>query len=64
MTPRKSCADVRRRANEKIREIDGRIAAPKRMKRALEHLSAACADKAAMVPCPILDAPEMLEAGR
>lgn len=61
VTPRKSSADVRQRAQQKIGEIDRRIAALARMKQALERLSAACIGKAPVSACPILDALETQE---
>jgi MerR family mercuric resistance operon transcriptional regulator len=61
VTPRKSCADVRQRAQQKIREIDQRIAALARMKLSLERLSAACSRKKPVSACPILDTLEMEE---
>jgi MerR family copper efflux transcriptional regulator len=56
-----SCAAVQRRAMAKIEDIEARIAALRRMKRALAKLAATCGDRGAASECPILEA---LEAGR
>ena len=61
VTPRKSCADVRHHAEQKIHDIDQRIVALARMKLSLERLSAACIRKTPVGACPILDALETQE---
>ena len=50
------CKDVRGRAEAKIADIDGKIRALRRMKRALGGLIAACAGEAPIDACPILNA--------
>jgi MerR family mercuric resistance operon transcriptional regulator len=44
-TPEKDCGDVREKAQEKITEIEGRIADLKRMKKALNKLADFCPGK-------------------
>ena len=61
VTAGKSCGDVRQRAQQKITEIDRKIAAFRRMKRALEKLAAACSGKGPVSACPIVDALETRE---
>ena len=57
----RSCADVRARAERKIADIDGRIAALRRMKAALAKLAIACSGRGPTSECPILDALETRE---
>lgn len=54
-TPGKSCSDVKARAERKIADIDGRIAALKRMKGALAKLATACSGRGPTSECPILE---------
>jgi MerR family mercuric resistance operon transcriptional regulator len=54
--PKRSCADVKRRAERKIADIGSRIAALKRMRRALVAISASCEGAGSRSDCPILDA--------
>lgn len=56
--PRKSCADVRAIARERIADVDARIAELARIKAALERLERACRGKGPTGACPILDAIE------
>jgi len=58
VTPGKSCADVRARAEAKIVDVDQRISQLNRMKRALVKLAAACSGRGPTSECPILDALE------
>ena len=56
--PRASCADVRRRAEAKIADIDAKLRALRAMKRALVRLTAACAGRGPVSACPILESLE------
>lgn len=58
--PRARCADVRERAEAKIKDIEGKIVALQAMKKALAKLVAACAGHGPITDCPIL---ESLDAG-
>lgn len=53
--PKARCADVRTRAEGKIRDIEAKIHALRSMKRALEKLVGECAGEAPVSECPILD---------
>lgn len=61
VAPRKSCADVRARAQVKIADVEQRIAQLNRMKRALVKLAAACSGRGPTSECPILEALEASE---
>ena len=52
---RTSCADVRRRAEGKIADIDQKLRALRAMKRALVRLTAACVGRGPVSTCPILE---------
>lgn len=52
--PRRSCAQVKRSADAKIADIDGKIAALRRMRQALKDLTKACEQRAPTTECPIL----------
>jgi MerR family mercuric resistance operon transcriptional regulator len=54
----RSCAVVRARALAKLQEMEQRIAALLRMKRALARLAAACEGEGPTAACPILEALE------
>src|SRR5213596_1649390 len=56
--PRSSCADVRRRAEAKIADIDEKLRALRAMRRALVRLTAACAGRGPVSACPILESLE------
>ena len=58
LDPRASCADVRRRAEAKIADIDEKLRALRAMKRALVCLTAACAGRGPVSACPILESLE------
>ena len=58
LDPRASCADVRRRAEAKIADIDAKLHALRAMKRALVRLTAACAGRSPVSACPILESLE------
>ncbi len=52
------CAEVRERAERKIRYIEGKIAELRRMKRALTELANSCPGSGPSSECPILEALE------
>src|SRR5262249_23548523 len=54
--PGSSCEDVRTRAEVKIADIEEKIAALRRMRRALLRLTRACGETGGRAECPILDA--------
>lgn len=58
-SPAASCDDVRRQIRAKIEDVEERIRALARMKRALEELAETCVRAAPTSECPIL---EVLEA--
>ena len=61
VTPGKSCADVKARAEAKIADVEQRIAQLNRMKRALTKLATACSGRGPTSDCPILEAIETRE---
>ena len=61
VTPGKSCADVKARAEAKIADVEQRIAQLGRMKRALVKLASACSRRGPTSTCPILEALEHKE---
>src|SRR2546425_4255984 len=52
---RTSCADVRKRAEAKLADIDQKLRALRAMKRALVRLTAACVGRGPVSACPILE---------
>ena len=54
--PKTTCADVKRRTQAKITEIDGKMESLQRMKTALEKLAQECQGRGKANECPILDA--------
>jgi len=52
---RKNCGAVRGRAEQKIAEIERKIAALTAMKEALKEISAACTGRARALSCPMLE---------
>ena len=58
--PGRSCADVRERAEQKMREIDHKLRTLQAMRKAMVRLTAACSGRGPISECPIL---ESLEAG-
>jgi len=50
-----TCADVRERADVKIRDIEERIGSLRRMERALAKLASECGQKRSKRTCPILE---------
>ena len=57
-SPKSRCADVRKRAEAKIDDIEQKVRALERMKEALLKLTAACSGRGPVTDCPILDALE------
>jgi MerR family mercuric resistance operon transcriptional regulator len=55
---RMSCADIKRKAEVKIADINSRIATLQRMKKALMRLTSECRGKGPVSECPILEALE------
>ncbi|WP_428937761.1 MerR family transcriptional regulator [Fontivita pretiosa] len=55
LDPDTSCADVRRRAEAKLADIDQKIRDLKRMKATLARLAAVCPGQGATSDCPILE---------
>ncbi len=51
-----SCAEVKKRAQEKIAEIEVKISTLSMMKQALARLAEACSGRGPTVECPILEA--------
>ncbi len=58
MQPDTTCADIRKRAREKIAAVDRKIEDLQRIRQALERLAAACKGTGPTSECPILDALE------
>ncbi len=54
--PETTCADIRKRAEAKIIEVEGKIRALGKMKKALNTLKTACQGRGPSSECPILDA--------
>src|SRR5216684_3342370 len=59
--PATSCSDVKKRAEVKIADIEAKIQALERMKKALRKLVAACSGRGPTSACPILEALETTE---
>jgi len=59
--PNTTCGDIRRRAEAKIVDIEGRIETLQRMKRALMELVALCQGRGPISECPILEALDVKE---
>jgi MerR family mercuric resistance operon transcriptional regulator len=57
-SPRSQCADVKRRAEAKIKDIEQRVQDLQRMKEALARLTAACEGRGPVTECPLLKALE------
>lgn len=53
--PKTTCADVKRKAAEKIKEVDAKIAGLKRIRKALNRLTDQCRGKGPVSECPILE---------
>lgn len=54
-SPRACCADVRRRAESKVDNIDGKIQSLRAMRKALSTLIKQCSGHAPVSECPILE---------
>lgn len=54
-SPGAGCADVRRRAEDKIRDVDAKLRTLVSMREALADLVAACSGEGPVTDCPILD---------
>ncbi len=61
-SPRAKCADVLRRAKEKVRDIDEKIATLRRMRTALSTLMDQCQGDLPVSNCPILESLDDSEA--
>ena len=55
VNPGSTCADVRKRAQEKIADIEERVVSLQRMKTALERLARKCRGQGPTTECPILE---------
>ena len=55
VNPGSTCADVRKRAQEKIADIEERVVSLQRMKTALEQLARKCRGQGPTTECPILE---------
>ncbi len=53
--PKTTCADVKRKADEKIKEVDAKISDLKRIRKALNRLTDQCRGKGPVSECPILE---------
>ena len=53
--PKTTCADVKRKADEKIKEVDVKISDLKRIRKALNRLTDQCRGKGPVSECPILE---------
>ena len=56
LDPNKTCADVKRRAETKIVDIEERMRSLRRMKKALVKLTDSCSGQGPVDNCPILEA--------
>lgn len=54
--PNTDCAEIKRQADAKIADIDGKIANLQQMRKALIGLTSACPGQGPSTDCPILDA--------
>ena len=59
--PAAPAADVKRRAQAKIADIESKIGALRKMKKALEELTSACRGHATSAECPLLHALDQKE---
>jgi MerR family mercuric resistance operon transcriptional regulator len=55
LDPSTTCVDVKRRAEEKIGDIEPKIRTLQRMKKALVKVTNACKGRGALSECPILE---------
>jgi MerR family transcriptional regulator, copper efflux regulator len=61
LAPSTACASVKRRAEAKIEDIEGKLRTLRRMKKALIKLTESCHGNGSVAECPILDALETQE---
>ena len=54
LEPSTTCADVKRRAEAKIADIEGKIRTLRRMKKSLKDLNESCQGRGPVTDCPIL----------
>ena len=57
-SPESRCADIQRRAETKIKDIEQKVRTLQRMKKALVKLTVACRGRGPVSECPILEALE------
>jgi MerR family mercuric resistance operon transcriptional regulator len=55
LDPSTTCADIKRRSDDKIKDIEEKIRTLQRMKKALVKITKACFGQAKLSECPILD---------
>ncbi len=58
LDPRTSCSEVRKKAEIKIEDIEGKIKTLRKMKKALLKLTMVCSGSGPVSECPILEALE------
>lgn len=58
LAPGTTCGQIKKRAEGKMEDIEGKIGSLQRMKRALQKLTDACGGKGSVSQCPILEALE------
>ena len=56
LDPSSRCGDVKRRAEQKVPDIEEKIRTLQRMKKSLHHLISACDEQRPTSECPILEA--------
>ena len=61
--PNTTCAEVRKRAKEKIIDVEAKIEALQKIKKALTKLMKTCSGRGPTSECPILDALDTEEEG-
>lgn len=61
VNPERTCADVKKRAEDKIADIEEKIRTLARMKAALAKLAASCRGRGPTSECPILEAMDTTE---
>ena len=59
--PETSCDDVKKRTEAKLADIEAKIHALERMRKALKKLVASCSGRGPTSACPILEALEAME---
>ncbi len=61
--PNTTCAEVRKRAEDKIADVEAKIEALQKIKKALATLTKTCSGRGPTSECPILDALDTDEKG-